>query len=214
MKSSKHGILIACEGIDGSGKSTLAHALFNYFSAINNDTLLTKEPGGTSFGMQLRTILQSSTHKRCPKAEFLLFAADRAQHFHEVIMPELAQGKLIISDRLADSSLVYQGYGRGLDLAMIKTINAWAMQNYTPPITIYLKVTAQTAFDRIHTRNEEKTIFEQESKDFFNRLIEGFDCLYANRSDVIIIDGNKKQEEILHDALTHLTPLLPRISHA
>lgn len=208
MKLTKRGILIACEGIDGSGKSTLAKALFTHFSAQHIPVLLTKEPGGTLFGAQLRSILQDHAVKRCAKAEFLLFAADRAQHFQEVIMPALANGTLIISDRLADSSLVYQGYGRGLDHAMISQINAWAMNNHKPDITIYLHTNAQTAFDRITKRNEEKTTFEQESKDFFNRLIEGFDHLYAERSDVISIDGNKTQEIIAQEAIMKLTHLI------
>ncbi len=210
MKLTKSGMLIACEGIDGSGKSTLAKALFAHFSAQHIPVLLTKEPGGTLFGMQLRSILQDPMVKRCSKAEFLLFAADRAQHFQEVIMPALASGTLIISDRLADSSLVYQGFGRGLDHAMIEQINMWAMNNHKADITIYLRVTAQTAFDRITQRNEKATAFEQESKDFFNRLINGFDTLYANRSDVLIIDGATTQEEIAQETSMKLTHMIAK----
>ncbi len=208
MKSTKRGILIACEGIDGSGKSTLAKALFTHFSAQNIPVLLTKEPGGTEFGKQLRAMLQDASVKRCAKAEFLLFAADRAQHFQEMVIPALSKGTLVISDRLADSSLVYQGYGRGLDHAMIQEINAWAINNHKPDITIYLRVDAQTAFDRIIKRNEEKTAFEQESKDFFNRLITGFDTLYAQRPDVIIINGDASRETIAQEALEKLNHLL------
>lgn len=205
MKLSKRGILIACEGIDGSGKSTFAQALYHYFSHHNIPALLTKEPGGTVFGTQLRTHLQNPAFKRCPKAEFLLFAADRAQHFHEVIIPELAKGTIIISDRLSDSSLVYQGYGRGLDRSLITTVNAWAMNDHKPDLTLYLRIDAQTAFDRICKRNEEATAFEQENKDFFTTLIAGFDALYAHRTDVITLDGNNHPNNILNDALIQLT---------
>lgn len=139
MKKQNNGLLIAVEGIDGSGKSTLAHHLFTWLSKQCTTTVIkTREPGGSPLGAHLRTIIQESNISLSHKAEFLLFAADRAQHFQEIIIPHLNQGHVVISDRLADSSVVYQGYGRGLDIAMIKSINSWAMNNRTADLTLFV----------------------------------------------------------------------------
>lgn len=202
MINLKQGILIAIEGIDGSGKSSLAKNLFNELLKQEYAVLLTKEPGDTPLGQHLRGIVQEKKMPVCPKAEFLLFATDRAQHFYELIIPALEQKKIIISDRMADSSLVYQGYGRGLDIDIIKTINAWAMNGINPDVTIYVKVSIQTAQQRILQRNATLTSFEKEKQDFIQKLIQGFDTLYKNRKDVIIINGNQSMEQVTHDATT------------
>lgn len=205
MKLSNQGILIACEGIDGSGKTTLAHALHQFFSSKNIPVLLTKEPGGTAFGSHLRTLVQNAAIKRCPKAEYLLFAADRAEHFNTVILPALHTHKIVISDRLADSSLVYQGYGRGLDIPTLATINAWAMNNRKPDVTLYVRVSAPCAFERIKARKEHLTAFEQETTEFFNKLVSGFEELYKHRTDVLCIDGTQSKEDVVAQAVEKLT---------
>lgn len=204
MLKLKNGILIAIEGIDGSGKSTLAKNLFTLLQEKQYPVMLTKEPGGTALGQQLRSIVQEKKIPVCPQAEFLLFATDRAQHFHELIIPKLNTGALIISDRMSDSSLVYQGFGRGLDAQQIQAINAWAMHGKKPDITFYIKVTIQTASARIKARNEVLTSFEKEKQDFMHKLVEGFDTLYKNRNDVIIIDGNQTEEQVTTQALSAL----------
>jgi dTMP kinase len=185
------GLLIAIEGIDGSGKSTLAKSLASFFSQTKTPTLLTKEPGGTPLGLLLRHAIHEKKGAICPRAEFLLFAADRAQHMEYIIEPHLQQGYIVISDRMGDSSLVYQGYGRGLDRDMIKSINEWAMKGIKPDITIHVKVDVDIAMQRIIARQEKITSIEQEARDFFARLSTGFDQLYAHRTDVISIDGNQ-----------------------
>lgn len=200
MISLKKGILIAIEGIDGSGKSTLAKNLYSAFLSKQYAVLLTKEPGGTQLGQQLRQLVQEKKMPICSKAEFLLFATDRAQHFHELIIPALEQNKIVISDRMSDSSLVYQGYGRGLDIPTIAMINTWVMNKVKPDITIFVKVSAQTAMNRILARNAELTSFEKEKQDFIERLVVGFDTLYKNRTDVIILDGNQSVDIIAQSA--------------
>ncbi len=185
------GLLIAIEGIDGSGKSTLAKSLASFFTQQQLPTLLTKEPGGTPLGLVLRHAIHEKKGAVCPRAEFLLFAADRAQHMEHVIEPHLQQGYIVISDRMGDSSLVYQGYGRGLDHAMIKNINEWAMKGIKPDITVHVQVDVDIAMQRIIARQEKMTSIEQEAREFFARLSTGFDQLYANRHDVISIDGNQ-----------------------
>lgn len=209
MHKLKNGILIAIEGIDGSGKSSLAKNLFNEFLAQHYPVMLTKEPGGTPLGLQLRTIVQEKKVAVCAKAEFMLFATDRAQHFVQVIIPALNEGKIIISDRMADSSLVYQGYGRGLDMNAINTVNNFVMNGIKPHITIYVKVSTHVANERIMKRNLALTSFEKEKEDFVAKLAYGFDQLYKNREDVIIVDGNQTQEQVLQEAIEKILPWIP-----
>lgn len=201
MQTLHKGLLVALEGIDGSGKSTLASNLTQALEQNNMPVFLTKEPGGSLLGKQLRDILQKQVIPLDPQAELLLFAADRAQHFAEIIIPYLNQNKVIISDRMADSSLVYQGYGRGLSLEFIHMVNTWAMRHICPHITLYIKVDAQTAHHRLRQRNNGLSAFEQDRTLLAEKLIQGFDELYKNRNDVIVIDGIKSPEEITNQAL-------------
>ncbi len=191
----KKGTLITIEGIDGSGKSSAARALKDSLSQ-HYDVLLTKEPGATELGKHLRTLLQQRTFDVCPRAEFLLFAADRAQHIEEVVVPALKAGKIVISDRMADSSRAYQGFGRGLNDEWIRRINDWAMQGITPDLTFYLKTDYATAIARLKKRNEQVTVFEQERGAFFERVIEGFETIFKERSSVITIDAAEPEEKV------------------
>ncbi len=201
MTNQYTGVLIAIEGIDGSGKSTLAANLAQELEKAHYPVVLTREPGATPLGKLLRTIVQEKHVSVDSRAEFLLFAADRAQHFTELIIPALQQGKVIICDRMSDSSIVYQGYGRGLDIAFIKTLNSWTMQNVVPALTIYVRVTPETAFERIHARNKKLSSFEQEGVGFAQKLVNGFDELYTNRSDVIILDGTLSPQKLTAQAV-------------
>jgi len=203
MNRIKRGILIALEGIDGSGKSTLAAQLTHRLTQERFPVCTTKEPGATKLGKQIRPIVQEQTIPLCHKAEYLLFAADRAQHFDEFVLPRLEQKYIVLSDRLADSSLVYQGYGRGLDLNTLKTINAWAMNNRMPDIVFYLRLSQTQAMQRLTSRTH-LTAFETEQESFLNQLVTGFDTLYANRKDVIIIDATQSPEEVCDEAYEKL----------
>jgi dTMP kinase len=141
-------------------------------------------------------------------AEYLLFAADRAQHFHEMIIPELKAGTIIIADRLADSSLAYQGYGRGLDHGMIKTINTWAMNGIAPDLTFYLRVDPMIALNRVRRRQEELTSFEQEALAFWQRVTKGYEEIFAARTNVTIIDGTLPPHTLDELALSVLLPMI------
>ncbi len=198
------GILIALEGIDGSGKSTLAHNLATLLKNHGHDVLSTKEPGGSQLGLSLRRILQDQPVPITPVAEYLLFAADRAQHITDVVKPALEKGMIVISDRMADSSLVYQGFGRGIDMHMIHTINAWVMQNIKPDITIYVSIDHATAMHRVIQRKN-ISAFEKEQESFIQRLIDGFETLYTNRTDVLKLSGKDTPDHIAHQALQGIT---------
>ena len=192
MPQLTRGILITIEGIDGSGKSTLAHNAFTALQEQGFDITLTKEPGASELGKEVRTLIQAQIIPLSPRAEYLLFAADRAQHFAELIIPALEKNKLIISDRMADSSLAYQGYGNGLDLAMLRTINNWTMNNITPDITIFVRIPVAIALERAKNRGPLSAYEKREN--FLHKVADGFEELYKNRSDVIIVNGNETQE--------------------
>lgn len=194
-----NGLLISFEGIDGCGKSTLA-TLIKQTLSEQCETVLTKEPGATELGRKLRQTLLQKDVPICEKAEFLLFATDRAQHFAQFIIPKLSQGFIILSDRMADSSLVYQGYGRNLGTETISLINQWAMNNRQPDIVFYLQIDAQTAYQRMQKRGVPLNSFEQE-KSFMEKLVTGFDTLVAPRKHVYTLNAHQKPELLVQEAL-------------
>lgn len=205
MQSLQRGILIAIEGIDGSGKSTLARNLAAKLQEKNIPTVLTKEPGDSKLGALVRAIVQKQDVPVCPKAEFLLFAADRAQHFAELIKPKLQEKQIIISDRMADSSIVYQGFGRGLSIDMIKNVNTWVMDGINPDLVFYLRISPEQALKRLQTRAE-LTAFEAEQA-FMRKVLAGFEELYKNRNDVILLDGTESPETLVDQALNKIYEL-------
>lgn len=209
----KKGTLITFEGIDGSGKSSAARALYDAL-VPEYPVIFTREPGATELGRVLRTLLQNRTFEVDPKAEYLLFAADRAQHMKEIVLPALQENKIVISDRMADSSYAYQGYGRGVDPEMIHTINRWAMKEREPDLTLYLMIDYKEARKRLSERKEKQTVFEQEQELFFKRVTEGFEAAFNKRKDKVIrIDGCRSQEKVHQDIITKVTKFLERPMH-
>lgn len=211
------GKFITIEGIDGCGKSTLAKNLAEKLPAalkIGAAIVLTKEPGGSELGKSLRKILQEQKEPVCDKSEYLLFAADRAQHFKQIIQPALLSSKIVISDRWGDSSVAYQGYGRGLDVEMIKAINTWATRSdffsagLKPDLIFYIRIDAQTAFDRIKKRNLELTAFEKEKIEFWGCVANGYEELFKNNKNVVVLDGKMGQDELLKQAMAQCRDLL------
>jgi dTMP kinase len=207
MKKITKSFFICVEGIDGSGKSLFATALTQELTTRGYATLLTREPGGTPLGERIRGLLFDKQTPPCPKAEFLLFAASRAQHCHGLIAPALAEGKIVISDRMADSSLVYQGYVRGLSMDLIRSVNSWAMNDLTPTVIFYLKVDAPTAFNRISQRAMERCDFE-DSLAPLEKAITGFDTIFAGNKMVITLDARQTPQNILAQGIEALQALL------
>ncbi|MEX0939798.1 MAG: dTMP kinase [Candidatus Babeliales bacterium] len=199
----ERGIIIALEGIDGSGKTVLANSIFKALATESFSVLLTKEPGGSEIGKKIREMLQHQNLPIVPKAEYLLFAADRAQHFTEVIIPELARNKIIISDRLADSSVVYQGYAQDLDINMIKQINHWAMDGIEPDIVFYVEIEGLIAQKRREQRGA-MSEFDKKSEMFFKKLIAGYETEFKNRNNVITLDGNKPTAILTQQAIDYI----------
>ncbi|HTM06645.1 MAG TPA: dTMP kinase [Patescibacteria group bacterium] len=202
MRTLKRGVLVSFEGIDGAGKSTLITLLSEYLYQDQIDHLKTKEPGGNALGRQLKNMLHADTLSLCSKAEYLLFAADRAQHMHEVVLPALARHTLVLSDRMADSSLAYQGYGRGLNTEIIQSINNWAMNDHTPDIVFFIRVPVTVALARIATRGTLSS-FEQEVH-FLEAVEKGFTILFSQKKNVIHIDGTESPNTVAQNIYNHL----------
>lgn len=198
------GMLITIEGIDGCGKSSAARALAKALEE-KYEVLLTKEPGGTALGLQLRKMIHERTFTIYPEAEFLLFAADRAQHVQEVLLPALRAGKIVIADRSADSSRAYQGFGRQLGDEWIKRVCQWTMKGITPDVTLYLKTDYKTALSRMAKRNEQATFLEKEGAAFFERIIDGFETIFKERSSVIVIDAHEPEEKVHQTMIEKVT---------
>ena len=205
MTTLKRGVLISIEGIDGSGKSTLAKKIKELFDHENIETVLTREPGDSALGKHLRKILQERDFDMCGKSEFLLFASDRAQHFQDVIIPNLEKNKIVISDRMGDSSVVYQGYGRGEDIQMIQTINNWTMQNRHPDLILHIQISMDVAMKRLQKRETTPTTFESETQEYTEKLIKGFKQLYKDKHNVILLDGKQSADQIAQTAYQHIT---------
>ena len=208
----KKGILVAVEGIDGSGKSTLANYLASMLQQREIPALITREPGGTPLGKYLRKVLheRQDNIRISPKAEYLLFASDRAQHFQDVIKDALEKRYVIISDRMCDSSVAYQGFARGVDIDMIEKINQWALEGHLPDITIYLRIDLETAAKRLQLRSKALTSFEQEDKLFVERVIQGFDTIMKNKKNLITLDATQGVESVTKSAFEQLYKLLEK----
>ncbi len=182
---------IAFEGIEGCGKSTQASRL-----AADLGAVLTRETGGTAIGARIRDVLHdpANTHLS-PIAEALLIAGDRAQHYAEVLEPNLSAGRHVVSDRSVYSSIAYQGYGRGLDLDTVRSVNRWAIQDRWPDLVVLLDLDHATAMARIGDRALDR--FEQEEAGFFGRIVEGFRTMAReDAAHWVMIDGRQAPDDI------------------
>ncbi|OGW36887.1 MAG: dTMP kinase [Nitrospirae bacterium GWC2_56_14] len=183
------GWFITFEGIEGSGKSSQISLLTDYLRSNHRAVTLTREPGGTPIGDQVRKILLDPGNKILdPSAELLLYAASRAQHLKEVIRPALQSGAIVLCDRFSDATLAYQGYGRGLDLAMIHALDRLVTAGMRPDLTIVLDVEAAVGLARARGRNNQQGLeaearFENEALAFHERVRQGYLTLAREAPD-------------------------------
>jgi len=183
------GMFITFEGIEGSGKSTQIVQLANYLTAQGMTVELTREPGGTPIGDQVRKILLDASNTALdPKAELLLYAAARAQHLAERIGPALAASRIVLCDRFSDATVAYQGYGRGLDLEMIHVLDKVVTGGMRPDLTFLLDVDAATGVARARGRNQRRGLqaearFENEEIAFHERVRRGYHDLADREPD-------------------------------
>jgi len=189
-------LFITFEGGEGSGKSFQARVLYRRLSKSATPVLLTREPGGTPLGKKLgRWLKWTDDRAISPLTALLLFNASRAQLVSEIIRPKLESGITVICDRYADSTTVYQGYGRGLDLGIVQTINNVATQGLKPDLTVLLDVSVEVGLAR--KSNESHDRFEQEEIAFHQRVKEGYLNLTANETERwLVIDASQPKEKI------------------
>ncbi|MCE2907199.1 MAG: dTMP kinase [Anabaena sp. CoA2_C59] len=190
------GKLIVFEGVEGCGKTTQMQLCFQWLESLNISVLLTREPGGTELGKDLRALLlEKSLSKPVGEiTELLLYAADRAQHIEEELKPNLDTGKFILCDRYTDSTIAYQGYGRGLDMSLINNLNQIATGGLKSDITIWLDVDVEVGLSRKRGQTKLDRI-EQETMDFHRRVQQGYtELAVSNPSRIVKIDGNYNQD--------------------
>ncbi len=190
-------MLITFEGIDGCGKSTQAALLAERLRKENIEVLLLREPGGTELSEHVRAILlgKEFSHPLTPEAELLLFAASRAQLVREVILPALERMAIVILDRFTDSTVAYQGFGRGIPLLYIEHINELASSELAPDITFLLDIPLDVAISR--RKNSKNDRIESETGTFYSHVLQGYMYQAQHHSDRInVLNGEDSIEEI------------------
>jgi dTMP kinase len=210
------GRFITLEGVDGSGKSTQLEMLGRALKSCGIDAVLTREPGGTSLGERIRSILLSKANTQLTaQAELLLMMADRAQHVSEFINPALEAGHLVISDRYTDSSVVFQGYGRGLDLNLVHELNRFATGNLVPDLTLIFDIEPETARERLISRTParteeiEMTRIDDEAFDFHCRVRAAYlDLADQCPERIRIVDASGSPEQTSAKAVELIMNLL------
>jgi dTMP kinase len=191
----RSGFFVVFEGGEGAGKSTQIEAFVEWLKARGDDVVVTREPGGTSIGSRIREVLLDTQHGDMDAhTEALLYAADRAQHVAEVIKPALEAGKVVVSDRFVDSSLAYQGLGRGLGLEEVYEISKWAIENTLPDIVLYLKLDPQTGLRRKTTRPDR---IELEEAGFHDKVAAAYAELAATFPErFVVLDAAQSAAEV------------------
>jgi dTMP kinase len=202
------GLFIAFEGGEGCGKSTQSKLLLKKFEQQNIPAVLTHEPGGTALGDELRKALKRKRGSSIsPQAELFLVAASRVQLVAEVIRPALEDGKVVICDRFTYSTLVYQGYGRGLELSFVETVNNIATQNLKPDLTILLDISPEQGLARKRSLRDR---FELEDLSFHRRVREGYLKMVAAESERwLVIDASLPKGKIAEIIWARVSRLLP-----
>jgi dTMP kinase len=191
------GIFISFEGIEGTGKSTQAKLLQQSLLGLGYEVILTEEPGGTLISLRIREILLSVDHTNMkPLTELLLYNAARAQHIEEVILPALNRGAVVITDRFTDSTFAYQGYGRGIDLKLLESIDKIATNGLRPDMTMLLDLDVETGLTRNRRINKTDRL-ELEDVEFHKRVRKGYHELAAKEPERIkVLDASGEIEEL------------------
>ncbi len=207
-----NNFFISIEGTDGSGKSTQIQKIQEYLQAKNHPIRLTREPGGTDIAEEIRELLLHPDHKEmAPKTEMLLYAAARAQHVEELILPTLASGVSVLTDRFVDSSIAYQAYGRELG-EMVTIVNEIATGGKTPDMTFFLDLPPHLGIAR--KQKEENHVMDRlelEAETFHKRVYDGFVALCMENPDrVRRIDASQSKEAVFAEIQKGLDELLER----
>lgn len=199
-------MFITFEGIDGVGKSTQLDLLEQYLTGRGHRVLRTLEPGGTDLGQEIRHLLLHRKGDVAPRSEALLYAADRAHHVATKIRPALAEGQIVLSDRYFDSSVAYQGAARELQVAEVRNISLWAVDNLLPDLTVLLDLPAEAAMARRSSKGTEPDRLERERVEFFERARNEY-LKMSDEPRFLVIDASLSPEEIHQRVLQRIEQL-------
>jgi len=191
------GLFFTFEGIDGCGKSTQARLLNEYLVANGYRTVATREPGGTPIAEKIRELLiDPANGAMVDECELLLYLAARAQHVREKIIPALTAGQMVICDRFQDATFAYQGFGRGLSMDFLRTINTFAA-GIEPDCTFIFDISVDRAFERMHAMNKSKDRLESSGRAFFDKIREGYLSLSKQHPErILLLDGTLPIESL------------------
>lgn len=196
-------LFITFEGGEGSGKTTQIEKLKQYFEEKGIPVVTTREPGGSLICEQIRAVLKDGNNgKMGNMTELLLFSAARSQHVEDIIAPSLKEGKIVISDRFYDSSIVYQGYGRGLGEKVVRNVTKLAIGEVEPDLTFYLNIDPKQAFDRKNGPDNDR--FERSGLEFHQKVREGYLHLAKKEDRIKVIDASKPIEEVFDQIVEEL----------
>lgn len=199
------GKFVTIEGCEGVGKTTLIEGLKKYFSATGTAAVFTREPGGTAVAEKIRAlILDAANTETTPVTELLLYAAARAQHTEELIIPALKAGKVVVCDRYSDSTLAYQGYARGLSKSLCRTLNSIAERGVKIDLTVFLDLSPEKGFLRKGGADQSDRL-EKEDLLFHRRVYQGFcDIARSDTERVVAVDASLTREEVLDSVINEM----------
>ncbi len=195
------GLFITLEGGDGTGKSTQSALIGEWFAAQGREVVFTREPGGTDLGLELREIVLHSRGHIAPRAEALLYAADRAHHIATVVRPALERGAVVLQDRYIDSSVAYQGAGRVLDPSEVRDVSMWATENLVPDVTVLLDLDPTIGRERLDAANKRFDRLEAEALEFHTRVRESYLAMAAAEPARFIVVDATLDREAIRDAI-------------
>jgi len=201
------GKLITLEGPEGAGKSTQCAALVQWLKKAGYDPVVTREPGGTELGGRIRRILLETDLNISAKAEMLLYAADRAQHVDQLILPALEKGQIVICDRYFDSTMAYQGYARGLGIEFVERVNQLSVGDVVPDLTLLFDLPVEEGMGRKSSGNLDR--IEKETLEFHKRVREGYLKIAEQEPErVKIIDAVEDAETVTRKVIETIASLL------
>lgn len=204
--SRRRGFMVVCDGSNGAGKTTLIEHLRKHLQDSGFEVLVTREPGGTPIGEKIREVLLSpDTPEMCDLTELMLFAAARAQHLREKILPALDAGKVVLCDRFDSATIAFQQYARGLDGGLVQRINALALDGFKPDLYLILDLDPLKGLERVRQRGAALDRLEAEKLAFLERAREGF---LRQASDdpqrFKVLDAGRQAEQVAAEAISFL----------
>ena len=208
-----NGILITLEGPEGAGKTTILQEILPILTQAGVAILTTREPGGIRIAESIREIILAPENTAIDgRTELLLFAAARRQHLNEKVRPALAEGKIVIIDRFIDSSVAYQGYARGIDVADVEMINNFATDGLLPDLTLYFDVDTEIGLSRVMSGNREVNRLDLEAEEMHQKVRAGYQAIAkANPERIVTIDASQTIDQVVSTTLSTLQSRFPEI---